>query len=885
MPSDWPMPAARQFRVLADLIFEAPDKDAIAVMAFADGGLQQWSFQRLAETARRLGVGLMRAGVRREEPVAILAPNGPEWVAVYFGIVAAGATAVPLDRGATAQDLALMIRMSGCRRMFTTDGNRRRLRELPECGGLTFHLLDERPEGRNPDDWQTLLTDTGSLPDISPEQRASLLFTSGTTGQPKAVPLTHRNLLSNVQGLLVEPILQRDEHIMIPLPLHHTYPFTVGLLGALASGATTVFPAGASGPQLLDALKATKPAALIGVPGLYSAILRGIESRMLQRSGIAAAVARRLFDLSLFFRHRLGLQFGRLIFRELHREFGDRLRILGCGGAKLDPEIAWKLEGLGWTVLSGYGLTETSPILTFNPQRLRRLDSEGLPIEGVELRIEREPDEAYGQILARGSSVFAGYLNDPEATAASFGIDGWFRTGDLGFVDGDGYLHVVGRANETIVLSGGKKLFPEYVEAAYGPLSYVKELAVLCEDGRLVALIVPDPEAIRARGAARLEALLREELEHHAVRLPSHERVSGYAISLEALPRTHLGKLRRHLLPAIYRAAKAGRKEARPAAARPEADTLLSDPAIRELWEWLCARFPERELTLDTSPQLDLAIDSIRWIELSLALQDRFGVQMTEQALARVIVLRDLLEEVARARAPRGGEAAQTKPTEAERRAVESPGLIMRAVGLALHTLNRLILRTIFRLSVRGATNIPKEGRILLVPNHASYLDPLAVAAALPWPVLRRTWWAGWTGILYRNRMMRAFSRAMRILPVDPDRDPRAALLLGAAALGREDALVWFPEGRRSPTGEITAFMPGVGVLLQRTGASALPVRISGTFEALPRTRRSPRPCPITVIFGTPVAAADLLHRGHGSTDAERIANALREVVAGLPKV
>lgn len=879
------MPSAARFRVLADLIFEALDKDAIAVMAFAADGIQQWSFQRLADTVRRLAVGLMRAGVRREEPVAILAPNQPEWVAVYFGIVAAGATAVPLDRGATAQDLARMIRMSGCRRIFTTDSNRRRLCELPECAALTFHLIDEGSEGRKSDDWQTLLTGTGSLPDISPEQRASLLFTSGTTGQPKAVPLTHRNLLSNLQGLLVEPIVQRDEHVVIPLPLHHTYPFTVGLLGALASGATSVFPAGASGPQLMAALKAAKPAVLIGVPGVYSAILQSIERRMFLHRGIAAAVACRLFDLSLFLRYRFGMQVGRLFFRGLHREFGGRLRILGCGGAKLDPEIAWKLEGLGWKVLSGYGLTETSPILTFNPQRLRRLDSEGLPINGVELRVEREPGEGYGLIFARGSSVFEGYLDNAEATAASFGTDGWFRTGDLGFLDADGYLHVVGRANETIVLPSGKKLFPEDVEAAYRPLSYVKELAVLSEEGQLVALIVPDPEAIRARGAARLEALLREELEHHVVRLPSHERVSGYAITLEALPRTQLGKLRRHLLPAIYRAAKGGRNKARTIATSADVEALLLNPGTRDVWEWLCAQFPERELSLDTSPQLDLGVDSIKWIELSLALQDRFGVQMTEQALARVIVLRDLLEEFARARAPQGDVVAQTEPTEVERRLVEPPNLTVRVLGLVLHMLNRLIFRTIFRLSVRGATNIPKEGSILLVPNHASYLDPLALAAALPWHLLQRTWWAGWTGILYRNRVMRAFSRAMRIMPVDPDRDPRTALLLGAAALGREDAVVWFPEGRRSPTGEITAFMPGVGVLLQRTGAQALPVRISGTFEALPRTRRWPRPYPITVIFGTPVAAADVLRQGHGSTDAEQIANALQEAVARLPKV
>lgn len=872
------MPAVEQFRVLTDLIFAAPASDALALKVLAERGEQAWTYGKLATIVRQLAGGLLAAGVRREEPVAILAPNGPEWVAAYFGIVAAGATAVPLDNGAAAPDLARMIQKSGCRRMFTTRANLERLRRSAESDLPTLHFLDE-----GPDDWRSLLrADHGALPQLEPEQRASLLFTSGTTGNPKAVPLTHRNLISNVQGLLAEPLVRAGEGVVIPLPLHHTYPFTVGLLGALASGATAVFPAGASGPQLLAALRTAKPAALIGVPGLYSAILRGIEGRLTQQSGLRGSAARWLLRGALFLRRRLGIQAGALLFRALHKQLGGRLRVLGCGGAKLDPEIAWKLEALGWKVLSGYGLTETSPILSFNLPSRRRLDSEGLPIRGVELRIEPAPEGTHGEILARGPGVFAGYLDDASATAATFAPQGWFRTGDLGFLDSQGYLHVVGRANETIVLPGGKKLFPEDLEAAYGVLPFAKELAILGDEGRLVALIVLDPEAIRARGAARLETFLREEIEHRGAALRSHERLAGYAIAHEPLPRTHLGKLRRHLLPAIYRAAKTGRARPVQQAIPAEDEALLADPALRPIWQWFCGQFPERHLTLDMSPQLDLGIDSIKWIELSLTLQDQFGVQLTEESIARVILLRDLMREIQRV-GVRPPAAAEPLLTEAQRVRLERPGLFHTSLGLALHLLNGLVMRGIFRLSVRGAGNIPAAGRILLAPNHSSYLDPLALAAALPWRTLQRVYWAGWAGILQRNRLMRAGSRATRVLPVDPDRDPGAALSMGAAVLDRDAALVWFPEGRRSPNGDITAFMPGVGVLLQRTGAQAVPVRIYGTFEAWPRTRRWPRPHRVAVIFGRPMAAADLLRRGSGGTDAERIADALREAVAALP--
>jgi long-chain acyl-CoA synthetase len=191
-------------------------------------------------------------------------------------------------------------------------------------------------------------------------------------------------------------------------------------------------------------------------------------------------------------------------------------------------------------------------------------------------------------------------------------------------------------------------------------------------------------------------------------------------------------------------------------------------------------------------------------------------------------------------------------------------------------------MRLVFRLRVEGSKHLPAHGPLLIAPNHASYLDPMAIAAALPWGLLRETYWAGWTKFMFRAWHWRLLSRATRVFPVDPDRGPAAAIEAGEAVLARRHVLIWFPEGRRTLTGEIGPFLPGVGVLLQKSGSPAVPARVTGSFAALPWNRRWPRRVPITVIFGAPMSSDELGAAGEGDNAAERAASGLRRVVLRL---
>jgi long-chain acyl-CoA synthetase len=843
-----------------------------ALYAFGPDRMQVITYAQLADAIDATAQGLHARGIGRGDRVLICAPNSPEWIVAYFAVVRAGATAIPFDNQSTVASIAAVIEHANPRLILTSAAHYAELGAhgvAHETESLLFDVADTDPQSAR----RLRSAAQGTLPDSAPADVASLLYTSGTTGTPKAVPLTHANFAANATALLNARLIGADDRVLLPLPLHHAYPFTVGLLNALGSGAAVVLPSGISGPEIGRAAREAGATALLAVPRLCTALWDSVAAAVNNRSPRARRAFFALLSISIAVRRATGIRLGRLLFGEVHERLGNRLELVGCGGAKLDGDLARRLEGLGWTVLTGYGLTETSPVLTFNDWRHARLDSEGRPLDGVEIVLRPGAGEADAEILARGPNVFQGYWNNEQETAKAFTPDGWFRTGDLGWFDKGGYLHVAGRSKELIVLPDGKKVFPEDLEKLYGAAPLIHEVAVLEHGGGLVALVVPNERAVRERGALRESALLREQIEDLAALLPPYQRIGDFRLARDPLPRTQLGKLKRHLLGALYRDAAKNETRAPSAALADEDRKLLESARGRAAWEWLRARYPGRELSLDTSPQLDLQIDSLEWVTLTIEIEQRFKLVVTGDAVSHILTLRDLLREIEHA------EPA-TADTAAAGVGFVPPGPAMRAVGAVLFAVVRLVMRTAFRLTVDGVERLPAEGPIVITPNHGSYLDPLAVAAALPWRRLRKTYWAGWVGVLYTGPLTRFVSRATQVFPIDPDRDLAGAIRTARALLEQGYSIVWFPEGRRSPTGELEPFQAGVGLLLESGTAVAVPVAIRGTFEAWPKHQRWPRLHAVDVAFGEPIGPTAATDSRRGS--AEGVHTALEESVRTL---
>jgi long-chain acyl-CoA synthetase len=840
----------------------------------------------IAERARRLAAGLIGVGIRPGDSVALFAPNGPDWVVARLAIGSAGAVAAAIDDLADAGEAEFVIRDSGARLILVSAGHLPLLRERPAFADRKVFAIGfgDGASENGVEDWRELfVAEPDSLPVLGAQAKAMLVYTSGTTGKPKSFALTYANLAANVEAISALGVIGADDRLLLPLPLHHVYPLVIGLLTPLAAGATVVFPEASTGAQVVAALRAGRVTGIIGVPRLYESLLAGLRGRARSRGRLPATLFTSALATSVWVCRRFGWHLGRTLFGSLHRQFGPDLRLLVSAGAKLEADVIWQLEGIGWQVLTGYGLAETASAFTGNVPGRQRIGSEGRPFAAGEVRIGNADDRGLGEIELRGPQVFAGYRDNPEANQEAFTADGWFRTGDQGYVDGDGYVYVTGRIKELIVLGGGKNIFPEELESAYAASPHVREVAVLERSGTLVALVVPNVEAIRAEAASpNIEDVIRIDLAEAAQGLPSHQRLSGFALTREPLPRTRLGKYRRFELPALYEAAHAGR--GRRAAVLSEADrAVLAASPGREIWELLERRFPGRLTNLDASPQLDLGIDSLGWLAITMEIEARFGIHLEDAEVAAVSTIRELvtLTETASMRrregAPPGKRQAIPESEDWLRPATGWPA-VLRAM---LFALNRVILRLVFRLEVEGADNLPRQGPCLIAANHASDLDALAIAASLPTARLREIRWSGDRVRLFGGPVRRLFCRALQVFPVD-ERSPAATLATASAVLSGGGSLVWFPEGWRSPSGELQRFLPGVGMLLAKTPVPVIPTLIRGTFEAMPRTRRTPRPHPVRVVFGAPCAADRLAARGEGETDYARIADGLRRQIAEL---
>ncbi|RIA54989.1 AMP-binding protein [Dichotomicrobium thermohalophilum] len=837
-----------------------------------------WTFPALRDESESLANRLLAEGLRPQDRVALIAPNSAAWVIAALAILRAGAVCIPIDTQATDEQLKHMLQLARPKKAFVSERLRKRLAAIdlehaPETELLEGHLRGGQAEHPERD-----------FPEVSADDTAVIFFTSGTTGPPKGVPLSHRNLMHQLEVLRDLRLVTETDRLLLPLPLHHVYPFTIGLLTPMYLGVPIIFPAGLTGAELMAALRDQEASFILGLPRLYSALYDGIQNRVAKLRWPLRPAVRGLASLSTWLRARFGVSAGRWLLRPLHGRFAPKLRTLVSGGAPLAPDLARRLEGFGWQVAAGYGLTETSPLLTLITPQSRNFDGAGKPVRGVTVRIRKTEDEL-GEVEVQGPNVFAGYLENPQETAKSFTKDGWFKTGDRGRLDESGVLHLFGRLSTLIITPSGEKIQPDPLEEHYERHPTIGEIGILQRDHKLVAVVVPEVEA----AGEDVRAAISEALSAQARSLPSFQRLSGFEVSREPLARTRLGRIRRRKLQQRYDTLRAGQAEAETGSIplenmREEDRALLEHEPARQVWRFLADRFPDVRLRPDSSFTHDLGVDSLGWVDLSLDIQHASGAELTEDDVAEIQTVRDLLRTVTR-KTPKGVAAEPPDPleypekvlSEAERVWLRPASVPTRWLGAIGYGLNRLIFRTFFELKVEGAESVPKDTPVILTPNHTSYMDGPALAAALDNDILSRLRWAGSRNILMSSRIRRFFSRAARIVPIDPGASARRDLAYGAATLKQGETLVWFPEGDISRTGKLKHFQPGAALLADKFQVPVVPVIIQGTSDALPPGHQIPKPKPVRVRFGQPLDPGAMADAGEEDRPWKRINRVLHD--------
>ena len=547
------------------------------------------TYTELGRRVYALARALHELGVRKGDRVAILAENCPEWAITDWATLCLGAITVPIYPTLTAPQVGEILRDSEPKALVVSDKKQRRKAcEAVEGTGLNPQMICIEPDSSSETpNFEQMLNQPGTLTESAlralveasqPEDIVTFIYTSGTTGEPKGAMLTHHNLITNIEAVLELIDWRPDDVFLSFLPLSHVFERMGGHFLPIYAGLTIAYAESLF--TLANDMVEVKPTMMLGVPRFYASVMDRILASVRQMPPLRQKLFYRMLEVGKVYaqcwregrRAPLGVRLqhavlDKLVAAKIRERVGGRLRYFVSGGAALPKEVAEFFHAFGILIIEGYGLTETSPVLTVNPPRAPRFGSVGKPIRGVEIKIAED-----GEILARGPNIMLGYYKKPEATAAAIDPDGWFHTGDVGHIDADGYLYITDRKKDILVLANGKNVAPQPIENMLKQSELIQE-AVVYGDGMSapVALIVPNIDALRAFAKqagieADGDALLnhdavqkqfRQELERVNRELADFQRVKGFRLiskpfSIETGELTPTLKVKRRVVAEKY---------------------------------------------------------------------------------------------------------------------------------------------------------------------------------------------------------------------------------------------------------------------------------------------------------------------------------------------
>jgi len=809
-----------------------------------------FSFAEVSRSARAAARFFREQGARRGDRIVLIGGNLPQWVMTFLGCRLGGLVSVPLDPQLDSSNVLNLARFVEARAIVT---DRSWYERLKSSKPPFFVYCFEDPNGGPGEIFEPEAPGFSDLPDPDPSGIAAVLFTSGTTGDPKGVMLSEANLLSNAQTLARLGIEREEDLAAVVLPLHHIYALTVGILAPLCVGATIVFPGTLKGTLLRQCFKERGVTILPAVPLLLERMKEGIEQGIRRSPFPLRFYARCALGLSRFGR-LAGISLGRILCKPIRRNVGPSLRVIVSAGASLSAQTASFFLDLGFTLVEGYGLTETSPAVAVSPPDAPKPGSVGLPIPGAELRFGPPQADGSGEIMVRGPMVMQGYWGRDDLTRQVFS-DGFFRTGDLGKLDRDGYLWITGRLKELIVLPSGKNVYPEEVEKHYLKAPSVQEICVLQDPENpnlLHGVVVPEQEFVASSGET-LRTRLRFDLEEAGRKLPSYLRLSGFTVQLDPLPRTRLGKIKRSEVAVSLQSA---RKKTAAGSPSLESDQTPGDPAAAAVLSVL-SELAGKPVGLDEHLELEAGLDSLRRLEAVTRIEAALGLDLTPEELAGISTARDLVELTRKGPSTKQRSFSwraflETEPEVPLQQVITIRGGLgtsaLRAMGWALL---RAYIGLRFGMRVEGRENLP-AGPCIVAPNHVSLFDAPVIYVALPRRVRRSICFFG-ARTQFTSPLRRFMVKPARVILTDQLVQVRESLRYGAAALKRGLSLCIFPEGGRAPGRSFEPARPGAGLLARELGVPVVPVLIRGTECVWSRLADPPPRGRIFVYFGRPI--------------------------------
>ncbi len=869
------------------------DPDRFAYAVDHPDHVETYTYQDVWERSGQIAASLGASGLVAGGRVGILMDNNPGWVFALLGILRVGGVCVPLSPLLPVASIRRLVEHSESKWVFADEANRETAVgacESLDVEGKAVEVIAVDRDAPSCVGWDEFLSrgkDRAWQSETSEDRTAVLMYTSGTTGDPKGVRISARGLGSDINGLIELLDLSPDHRMLSVLPFSHVLPLVANALGSLGSGAGVVFLATISPQRIVAAFKKHHISFFVCVPQFFYAVHKRIFAQVAEQGWFQRKMFGLMFALARKMKNPASK---RKLFSRIHAGVGPDLALLVTGGSRFEPQIAEDFDTLGYTMVQAYGLTETSAAATVTPVAANAIGTVGLPLRGVSIRIDNPNDAGIGEVCISGDILMQGYYRNEEATREAI-RDGWFHTGDLGQLDSVGNLTITGRSKDVIVLSTGKNIYPEEVEEHYEKCPFVKEMCVMGmpdtsgPGDTLHAIVVPDLEEFRKRSQTSIAEMIRYEFENRSRELASFMRIHSLAIRNEPMPRTVTRKLKRFQIyeeEVVRTRAKEAPGVVQDHERLREGAGLVVAKAIHDAKPDLSGLGPEMNF------ELDLGFDSLGRVELLADIEAELDLEVTEEVANQIFTIDDLLEAIDEAvneagrgdtTGSRGWKEKLTADGDDElaHRFIRESKASLTFFGFPTIRLFGLIAKIPFRTKVRGVEKLPKNQAYLICPNHVSYLDPFLVCSILPFRVIRDIFILGYSDY-FEGPVMSWLGSTVNIVPVDPNANLTRAMRIAAVGLRKQRILLVFPEGERSFHGNLTKFKKGSAILSIELNVPLVPVGIRGTFEAWPRGGKL-RAHPVEIVVGDPIYPEEF----RKTRDPYAAINeALRNAVTGL---
>lgn len=837
-------------KTLFDLIIEksekCPNKSALL---FTD---RSYTYLELLQFSRQTGSSLIKMGFKKGDKIAIITENCPEWGVCVFSIFSAGLVAVPLDAKLSSAEIGFILGHSNSKAVFCSS----KYLGLIEETGFNIEKIPIDMFTKKDKTKKFELGDDYSYPkvELNSDDLAFIVYTSGTMGNPKGVMLTHNNILSNVT--MAVGVLKKDyfgARFLSILPLNHTFEITAGFFSPIALEGTVCYLENLERETLLSTMKGYKPEIMLVVPSFLNFIYLGIEKRIKNLKNPAKFLFKIFSGISKVFQ-KIGIHIEGIVYKQVHKSMGGSLKSFISGAAPLGIDLIEKFKEMGIQISEGYGLTEASPVISFNPPHFNKAGSVGMVLKGITVRIEKNEGSEGGEIVVSGPNIMMGYYNSQQETLKVL-KDGCLYTGDIGEISADGYLYIKGRSKNIIVSPTGKKIFPEEIEEKIKTSPFIKDVCVFGKktfSGEDVFAVISVNNEILSKNQLEKEKyheFFKDELDKISTGLAEYKRVKSFVLTETDMPKTSTLKLKRRVIIEMYNNNQIPEIVRNGAGNISEIDAL-EFLKLKEIISRFC-NISTGEITLQTDLYNDLGVDSLQRIDLFLILEKEFQIPFPQEKIVSFKNLYDIYFYI-------------TNPIDFSviiKEDLELPDILKYTktstckliLRFFFYTFYRFFSKIFFDIKFSGIENIPKHP-FILAPNHTSLLDVPLTLCAFKIKDVNNIYSPAAADFFSENLFLIYISDILlNLIPFFRKANYLKSLKVVIELLKNRKSILIFPEGFLSPDGKMQELKGGVAHIAWETKAPIVPVYIQGAYNVMPMGKFHPKAGKVRVFFGKPI--------------------------------